>query len=384
MAALNPSVSLSSSTMAQGELSSLDLPAAPTGAYQITKYPEDLGSQADNLHYVVFYIDVPLTSKYITSGQGTTLDVPTASQQNFDYMQSQGGRSNKALTATQGAAATGVSALSGAVTGALAGGASGAVVGGVLSSAGTAAAGVLANQLIELRPKLKRISECVAIYMPNEITTTYSHSYATKSVTAALGKLGEKSALAAGALNTIGKMIPGGSLFLGNETSATQAEAGAQLAAMTGQVGPGFEELALKSAGVAKNPQNELIFEGTDFRNFSFNFRFQPRSVKEAKDIQKIIYTFRRFAAPEMLSGTQNGRYFIPPAQFDIKFYFKNQENENIFKISTCVLESVTPNYAGAGQWISFDDGVPAEISLNLKFKEADVIYRELIEKFGY
>jgi hypothetical protein len=367
--ALNPIISQNSDL--SGELKSLELAPQPTGGYTITKYPFDLGTSEDNLHYVVFYINVPLTSKYESKG-GKTLDPLTASHQNFDVMQAGGGRSSKPVTLTQGAGAAAVSVIQGF----LSGGASDAIT----SAAGAAASAAATDKLISLKPKLKRITECVAIYMPEGISTNYSHNYSKDtSVTAAMGKMGDNAALAAGAVQGAKYLATGG------ELSATGAEAAAAGVNRMGQVGPGYQELALKSAGVAKNPQHELIFQGTNFREFSFKFRFQPRSRSEADSIQKIIKTFKRFAAPEMLSDTQNGRYFIPPGQFDIKFYYKNEENRDMMKLSTCVLENVSVDYTSLpGGFVSFDDGMPAQITMDLKFTEADVIYRELIESTGY
>ena len=370
---LTPAISQNSESL--GELAPLDAPSKPQ--YNITKYPYDLATSPDNLHYVMFYIDVPVTSKYITQG-GSTMSVATASQQNFDYMAAGGGRSNRAVNGTQLLGSTITGAVGSAASGFLSAGGSGAVAGAILGGGKNLATGLLVNHLIDQRPKLKRISECVAIYMPNEIATSYSHNYQEESMTNALGKLGENAAMAAGAVTGIA------SLFPGIEVGATAAEAGSALAAKSGLVGDQFKDFALKSAGVAKNPQNELIYTGANFREFAFNFRFQARSQAESDAIQNIIYTFRRFAAPEMMSDTQNGRYFIPPAQFDIKFYFKNVENPNIMRVSTCVLKSVTPNYAGAGQFATFYTGAPIDISLKLEFKEADIIYRELIEKYRY
>ena len=81
------------------------------------------------------------------------------------------------------------------------------------------------------------------------------------------------------------------------------------------------------------------------------------------------------FAAPS-INPNSRGRYFIVPAQFDIQFKFKQEENDFIAKISTCVLEAIDVNYAGAGQFASFTDGMPVDISMQLRFKEADIITR--------
>lgn len=372
--------------VADGELSPLEKDSAYS--YEVTKYPLDLGTSPDNLHHVVFYINLPESSKYLKNT--STVDVLTASQQNFDFLGSN--RSNESLTLGQagvaGIAAVGESAVKSVAsmgTKFLTGGYAtelnptkgvrgditkatvGAGVEGLKMGTGAAlAAG------FELRPKLKRLKECIAIYMPDTVQSEFSHNHQGVSLTEAQGKAGEYSALGAGIATPFG-------------AGAASAEARILMAQKLGAVGAEMTGIALKSRGFAINPQVEMIYKGTDNRRFIFEFRFQPRSKTEALAIKKILRSFRRWAAPELFdAGNQNGRYFIPPAQFDIKFFFMNKENDSIFKISTCVLTNISSNYSGAGQFATFEDGFPAEITMQLMFTEADIIYRELIEKFGY
>ena len=107
-----------------------------------------------------------------------------------------------------------------------------------------------------------------------------------------------------------------------------------------------------------------------------------PRSPEEAQVIRDIIKQFKFYAAPELLPGS-TGRFFIPPAEFDIKFFYNGRENLNINKISTCVLTRIDVNYASAGQWTTFDDGMPVETMLQLEFQELEIMHKKRIED-GY
>ena len=78
-----------------------------------------------------------------------------------------------------------------------------------------------------------------------------------------------------------------------------------------------------------------------------------------------------------------SGRFFIPPAEFDIKFFFNGSENENINKISTCVLTTIDVNYSAGGSWTTFQDGMPVEIGMILKFKELELMHKGRIQD-GY
>ena len=58
-------------------------------------------------------------------------------------------------------------------------------------------------------------------------------------------------------------------------------------------------------------------------------------------------------------------------------------ENSNLNKISECVLESVDVTYGGDRYQTVGGDGMPQSTKMSLKFKELEIITRDLIEQ-GY
>ena len=160
--------------------------------------------------------------------------------------------------------------------------------------------------------------------------------------------------------------------------SAGASELAGALAEKTGVFGQGITDALLFSAGYAQNPQVELLFRTIQNREFLFDFKFAPRNKAEADEVIKIIQTFRFFAAPEIPSNG-NGRYFIPPSEFDIQFMVGSERNTKLPKISTCVLQGIDVNYGSAGQWTAFQDGMPVEIAMQLRFKEVEIMHKELI-----
>jgi hypothetical protein len=79
-----------------------------------------------------------------------------------------------------------------------------------------------------------------------------------------------------------------------------------------------------------------------------------------------------------------NGFFMVPPSEFDIKFYYNGTENNNIQKISSCVLETVDVDYAPNG-WSAYEvpgeiypdvgrSGMPVAIRLILQFKETEIM----------
>jgi len=356
-------------SIGSGELSAL-LGADPNHDYTMIKYPLELASAADDLHYVTFFINLPVQSKYVVGGKNivSNQNGTIATTTNYSITTNAAGGARGQLNQTNvtaGAAASTLLNGQGLVQGAIEGGGGGAIN----------------NALINLQPKLARIKTAISIYMPDTIQVSYSHSYQEESLTEAQGKLGQAAMLGAGGMKDIqavfSKSAPG------KYTSPVQYEAITTAGEGLGIVGPGYKDIALKSINAAVNPQIELIYKGTANREFVFEFRFQARSKQEADEIKQIIYTFRRFSAPE-LQGNNNGRYFTVPASFDIKFYFGFAENTNISRISTCVLQNMTVDYSGAGQYATFNDGMSVQINLALTFKEVDIITRELIEQQGY
>lgn len=347
------------------------------------RYPlEGIGTN-DVPHYVVFNINLPTSSKYLKNSGQTVPGANSASQQNYNTLQQQGGIYNPAGSGSNVASgillSAGVTAFN-----------EGLVPGTKAGVTGTAAAGLLTT--LNLQPKLTRIKKSIAIYMPETVATTYSHEWNGASATDAGGNIGKYSQIG-GSVQGAGKTAldvaetVGKNLFTSSPNkqfnSAQAAELGADLAGQGGLLGPGFTDLELKSLGKAVNPHVEMLFKQTQNRQYSFIFHFVPRSQQESVAIFNIIKTFKTFAAPEV-SNEAGGRYFIPPGQFDISFFFMQAENPTIAKISTCALTQIGVNYSGAGSWTTFNDGSPLRIDLDLQFTEMDIIHRELIEKYGY
>jgi hypothetical protein len=91
----------------------------------------------------------------------------------------------------------------------------------------------------------------------------------------------------------------------------------------------------------------------------------------------RIVRKLKYHASPQF---TENqGRYIIPPSYFDITFKFNSAENPFLPKISTCVLRGVDINYSGGlDQWATFDDGMPIQIQMVLRFVELEMMHKRL------
>jgi len=164
------------------------------------------------------------------------------------------------------------------------------------------------------------------------------------------------------------------------------AEAGSSLPlvggiarAITSTIQNPAARLLQNKMGYAFNPQQQVLFEGIDFREYDMTFVFTPTSVEEAYDITKIIKTFRKHAAPTIVNGLA-GFFFTPPSVFDISFYRNGIPNEKISPIRTSVITNINVDYAPNG-WSAMVDGMPAQTILTLSFREIDLVDRTSIEK---
>lgn len=355
------------------------------------RYPIDLGSNNfEGLHYITFYINVQEKSQYNVSertGVGPTIN----SNREADAAAGIGQLATEGVGffgslvagAAFGAAAGEIGGELGFALGGPAGAVTGAVGGGVLGGA----LGTAVVESINLSRKTKRISSSISLYMPDTINQQIIHEYGEISMTDALGMVG---AIGQGA-SSVGASVEGyfnetfgdgTKVNLKGAGVGSLAELGGTLAEKSGVFGPGIKEAILFSAGLALNPQVEILYQKTGHREFLFDFKMIARSEAEAAAIRKIIKEFKFHSAPELLPGSQ-GRFFIPPAEFDIKFFYNGAENTNIHKISSCVLVGIDVNYASAGQWTTFDDGMPVEVSMQLRFKELELIHKARVQE-GY
>lgn len=358
------------------------------------QYPlEGLGDD-ETPHYMTFNINIPTSSKYAvnngTNSKGQAIktgDNQSTSQIISKFVPQSAISGPNTKQAETGAVVT---TLIGATQGSL-----------VSSGVGSAAA-FGAVKGITLTPKTQRITTAIHLYTPETLLVQYDQVWNEVSLTQALGRFGKFTA--AGGKELMSEMaskghqlfdmgtnlvtqgnVPSVSEFqkLLHFNSAAGAELAAQVAEQTGVAGPNFADLVLRSQNKAINPKNEMLFQGTSNRRFNFVFDFQPRSQKEAYQIYQIIRTFKAFAAPEY-STEGAGRYMIPPAIFDIGFFFKNAENLALPRISSCALVNISLDYNHSAPFATFNDGFPVHINMQMEFREIDIITRELIQKYGF
>lgn len=297
------------------------------------KYPRNVGLDPRG-HYINFYINVAENSSFLQSGSyGALPDTQGTTQRNQAASVSSAGRGAQTAVATQ--------------------------------------------SLFQVR-KTKRIGDVITLYMPETVSVQYGASWQSQSLTDAVGKTGQAASIAASAASAYNRS---GANKTQSGVTAAVAEAAAQLAESRGLVGSGATDFAIFATGFASNPQLEVLFKGTDMREFQFDFLFSPYDSGESKSVIEIIKKFKFHQAPEVVVDSV-GRFFVPPSEFDIDFQYNGQTNGNIHKIGTCVLTNINVDYAPNG-WSAFADGTPTNIRMTLNFMETEIVTKQRVKE-GY
>lgn len=123
-----------------------------------------------------------------------------------------------------------------------------------------------------------------------------------------------------------------------------------------------------KARGSIRNPYKEQLFKQVQYRTFNFNFNFLPDSQQEAWGL---FHMFRTLRASMLPARSKDGFYLVYPAQYSLRYMYKQSQNVLVPAIGTCIMEGLTAKYGGA-DFVTFQNsaGVPSEFSLSMKFKE--------------
>jgi len=152
------------------------------------------------------------------------------------------------------------------------------------------------------------------------------------------------------------------------------------------QFGVSPETALARGAGVVPNSNMQLLFNAPTLREFTFNWRFTPRSQEEATRVRNIIRFFKQGMAVKKGNRTKSGSsksFFLgTPNIFDIHFktartgkYQILDRNDSVMRIKTCALTGVAVNYTPEGMWNAYEKGMPTSMLLSLRFGELEPIF---------
>ena len=339
-------------------------------------YPDDLISNpAYGQNRVIFYINVSVDSRVLKNGTAESAVVEGIQRNMRGQLVGQ-----KIDTKVAGAVAGIAGALGGTGIGNLIGaGSSGGLIGGALGVGGTALIADSANNAevpegqkkepTFTRPQ-KRLKTAIALYIPNQLSARYSVGWGEEDTAmfSALTKLGQEG------METVTRALS----EKGAESRMTGVAKEVLTSLAVGGASPFGKEQGI-AAGLAQNPKKEQAFKNVDFRTFTFEYHFAPKSSDEAKNVLNIIRAFKYHMHPEFKS--EDAFLYIYPSEFDIVYYHGARENLNIHRHTSCVLTEMNVNYTPNGVFTTFADGMPTQITVTLTFKELMLLSKELIEQ---
>ena len=335
------------------------------------QYPSDLGTDGSKKHYVTFLAKEIVPQTYAITGGTKEILVKGGNFVSAQYAAAKVEATN-ALGVGLGETATQEAVTSNVVN-------NDQTTTNLIESGKSFAKSVQENinNLVNIKKNRRAINSIIALYMPDTLQTTYKADYASFSLRDEL----------AGPLNNIrsvASIAQAGLNAPGNPIDAMSSDPAAiKFALDTLFGGKDLSSGVLQTQGYASNPQLQMIYHGAPFRSFTLNFVFTPKSMAEARDVEKIIYEFKYYAAPELkTAGQSNSMFLIPPALFEIKFYYDGSENTKLPKYADCVLEDIQIDYAPNG-FAAHIDGAPVQTHLSLSFHEVEIVDKARLSK-GY
>ena len=339
---------------AQNPLESLN-----TSNYQFSHltYPLEFDDISSFGHYMNFYINVQSASNYLLDGSyaanPSNIQYTNQTQQEgYDFVW------NKIMNPAFGSGFPGSYTTNPGVTlGGLSGNAAGNNIGNQSF-----------NQIFQTR-----ISEAISLYIPDSMSFTTQFDWQDASMTEMGGSLLKTGQQAGGAYQSAKD------LFMGKVTEAAKGLGQVASDLILNPSGKGgIGDAIVGTAGFAVNPQIFVLFRGIDLRTFRFDFIFTPKTAAEAANVRNIIKAFRFHAAPEI--SQYMSRYYIAPSTFNVEFMYKGSINKNVFQMSTCVIQSISVDYAPYG-WSTFNDGMPVQTIMSMVMKETEVITKNKVNQ---
>jgi len=224
-----------------------------------------------------------------------------------------------------------------------------------------------------------RIDTAIALHMPTNVETSYQSTWNTSN------------------LGTMGAIMDAwtGSGDLTEFSSwknmwETSKEALPEILKLTGvkvadSVLPGkIKDSYLWANQMVENPYVEVLFEGVSNRTFTFTFKFIAKSANEQKAIKEIVDTLKFHRAPEKKLSKSN-LYWSYPSTFDITFLNKTgQQNNWLFRISTCAMTDLNVKQGGESHFASFEDGSPFMTVITMSFVELEILDKARIKNGGF
>lgn len=131
------------------------------------------------------------------------------------------------------------------------------------------------------------------------------------------------------------------------------------------------------------NPQQEIVFEGMEFRSYDMTFQMRPQSATEALIIQDIVWGFKTAMLPDTFQNNNHGNvgssfsenYYNMPNTVQVEWHGRIKGKLDGFLPSFITACNVT--YNGSNKMETFEDGMPLVVDMTLSFQEYQLLTQE-------
>jgi hypothetical protein len=228
----------------------------------------------------------------------------------------------------------------------------------------------------------------VYLPLPQSITDSFGASYTAENlyfvgnairndltnVATSEGSTSFNNLFSQGGMNRSASRIADYISSLGSDQGVRQAAAAFGVAALSNPNMGILGAAAKTSFQVTTNPYPVMIYSGTGFKSFSFEWTFYPEDASETETIKKIVGYFRREMLPEQ--DINNPSILKTPAIWEI--VLKPDSHTKKFKRSviTGLEVNYTPNGAAfifSRSAVSDPQRVPAGVSVRVNFQEIEL-----------
>ena len=212
----------------------------------------------------------------------------------------------------------------------------------------------------------REVKTTIAIYMPQTLKFNLQADYGAEEIGGGLG-----------AFSKLRDAMNSGNFF-GGDMKAVGAQVGKLVTGLgsfaTGGLGAGVNAALQRRTGIAPAAMTEMIFNGIDYRTFSFTFKFTPRSKKESDVVNNLLHEIKESMLP-LKYGTGSIAAYKVPHEFTIRFMRGTQINPFIDQIGLCACTGVDIDY-GSDKFSTHASGDPVSIDATLTFRELELMER--------
>ena len=213
----------------------------------------------------------------------------------------------------------------------------------------------------------RNVVDSIAIYMPQTLKFNMAAEYGPAEIGGVFGAMAKiKDAFNAGE-------------FFGSDAGAIAQQAGKLVTGLsgfvTGGLGAGLGASIQRRTGIAPAAMTEMIFNGIDYRTFSFTFKFTPRGKRESDVVNNILHAIKNAMLPSKYGTGSSIAAYKVPHEFVIRFMKGTKINPYLDQIGLCACTAVDIDY-GSDKFSAHPSGDPVSIDATLTFRELELMER--------